>query len=48
MNQNGKFFNVQTKLLVYVQDPLIKFRALYVEERQISTLFITIALTDKN
>ena len=31
-----------------VFNPLISFRALYVEERQILTLFITTALSDKN
>ena len=31
-----------------VINPLIKFRMLYVEERQISTMFITTALRDKN
>ena len=31
-----------------VFNPLIKFHALYVEERQISTLFVTTALSDKN
>ena len=41
-------YDVQPSIAHGFFNPLIKFRALYMEERQISAFFITTALCDKN